>query len=104
MSHTPWVSSDAWGIFYLLKMSGSDKRFFVKKNNEQKCRATFDEKRPSGLKRKSPDFSGISEYDISGYTCNQFLPYYKVTENVMSVMTYAMIEKMTFETGIFPII
>lgn len=49
----PWVSSDAWGIFYLLKMSGSDKRFFVKKNNEQKCGATFDEKRPSGLKRKS---------------------------------------------------
>ena len=33
-------------------MSGSDKRIFVKKNNEQKCRATFDEKRPSGLKRK----------------------------------------------------
>lgn len=53
ISHTPWVPSDAWGIFYLLKMSGSDKRFFVKKNNEQKCGATFDEKRPSGLKRKS---------------------------------------------------
>lgn len=59
MSHTPWVSSDAWGIFYLLKMSGSDKRFFVKKNNEQKCRATFDEKRPSGLKRKSAYTSSL---------------------------------------------
>ena len=40
-------------FFYLMKMSGSDKSIFVKKNNEQKCRATFDEKRPSGLKRKS---------------------------------------------------
>lgn len=53
MSHTPWVSSDAWGIFYFPKMSGSDKRIFVKKNNEQKCGATFDEKRPSGSKRMS---------------------------------------------------
>lgn len=53
MSHTPWVSSDAWGVFYFLKMSGSDKSIFVKKNNEQKCRAIFDEKRPSRLKRKS---------------------------------------------------
>lgn len=53
MSHSPRVSSNTWGVFYLLKISGSDKRNFVKKNNEQKCRATFDEKRPSGLKRKS---------------------------------------------------
>lgn len=35
----------------------------------------------------------MSEYYKRGYKCNQFLPYYKVTENVMSVMTYAMIEK-----------
>lgn len=53
ISHTPWVSSDAWGIFLFAENSGSDKRIFVKKNNEQKCGATFDEKRPSGLKRKS---------------------------------------------------
>ena len=41
------------GHFLFAEISGSDKRFFVKKNNEQKCRAIFDEKRPSGLKRKS---------------------------------------------------
>ena len=31
MSHTPWVSSDAWGIFYLLKLVVQIKVFLSRK-------------------------------------------------------------------------
>lgn len=50
--HTPSVGKPAEGFFYLCEKYCSDKRFFVKKNNEQNCRDIFDEKRPSRFKRE----------------------------------------------------
>lgn len=29
MSHTPWVSSDAWGIFYCLKISQNSEKGYT---------------------------------------------------------------------------
>lgn len=93
MSHTPWVSSDAWGIFYLLKMSGSDKRFFVKKNNEQKCRATFDEKRPSGLKRKSAYTPSSKAKRAIKSKLQLSMAYRNITKEVTSVISFFLIIK-----------
>lgn len=101
MSHTPWVSSDAWGIFYLLKMSGSDKRFFVKKNNEQKASQWIKEKvcihsfTKSKRAIKSKLRLSMAYRNITKEVTNvlSFFLIIKVTRNVMSVMTYTMIEK-----------
>lgn len=93
MSHTPWVSLDAWGIFYLLKMSGSDKRFFVKKNNEQKCGATFDEKRPSGLKRKSAYTSFTKSKRAIKSKLQLSMAYRNITKEVTSVISFFLIIK-----------